>query len=447
MSERSLSSTELISLLKSSRFEHFKEKVEAHFAQNRTDHVSGLKLSRTIASFAYGKESQTEQFTEVVENFSRANAIVTENIPASELTDNLLKELYICSIHVLNRLIKLKQLSAVSTFWPEFFRLSSKLREPSLVQGRAYSLYAELWNFSVEREPSSTEERVCLIEVARGALEFLLVLEKTERFTVSKFIDKVTWLSRSSVNKDPSMSVIEKVAMIVTELSSKLSDKSRHEDFALLLFEIFFCFAPKSLAVGLSHVKGILGPGGRKVLELMELLAKVQTGESLGSVKWSPGRLSERARAVLLPLYKRAVSSVSSSRCSTHPDSVLDLAETVLSSLQEIGPGPLVLDIQEKMSYLLSSLVKHNQEAADRKRTRDLTARIFSSHLQTLEEEEEEVKEARWSVLSAYSYNTAASLYNRKQYEASEELFLVSVQSGRRLVSRQYTNNCSLLWI
>ena len=299
MSEAKLSSTELINLLKSSNYAKFKEIVSAHFSRNRTDHVSGLKLIRTIANFAYDEKSQNEKFVEIVEYCKLANDTVIQNVPSSQLNDNLLKELFICSIHIMNRLIKLKFISSVNSFWSEFFKLSSKLKDQSLIHSRAYSLYAELWNFAVEREGSTVQERLCLIEIARGALEFQLLIKNTDKFSVAKFVDKVSRIGKMFAQKDSSKPVMEKLTSTIVELSSKLSDNKRLEDFAVLVYEIYFMFSPQWLAECLTPVRSLLGPGHQSLVEMLEMFTRIHCGEEVMSLPNRQEQLCDRQGSVM----------------------------------------------------------------------------------------------------------------------------------------------------
>ena len=126
-----------------------------------------------------------------MEDFKLFTETVVQHTPSSQLTDSLLKELYDNSYFVLIRLVKLKQIQAVKSFWRELFRLSTKFQDSRPIQGRAYNLYATLWKFSLESSASSVSERLGLIDIAQGALEFFLVIEKTEKFSPEKFLEKV----------------------------------------------------------------------------------------------------------------------------------------------------------------------------------------------------------------------------------------------------------------
>ena len=438
MSEPRLSSTELSNLLRSNKIDEFKNIVSNYFAQTSSDHANALKLSKVVAHFAYDENSSRENLVEIVECFNTSVDTVIQKVPSSQLSDDFLKELYVSSFHVMNRLIKLRHVQAVNSFWPEFFKVSNKMKDLKHIYSRASNLYADLWNFALDKEPSSVTERICRLDIARGALEFLLIIKKTEKFSATKFFEKVSWLSKNSVKKDNRKVVVEKVCSLIVELSVKLSENSRQEDFALLVFEIVFNYAPESLEESLHRVKKLLDPGGGKVLVAMELLTKIHRGMELSSLRWSGGRLSDRASAVLLPICRKVLCAVPRVRWTTAPNSLLDLSEAVLALLQEVRPSTAVLDILERLGTLHLHLCKHSTEVADQERTVRVTMNIFRAHLKALQAENT-LQESRWSVLSFNCYNTAANYYNKKMYEASEEFFSVAVLAGQQLVRADHS--------
>ena len=427
-----LSSTELYNLLKNSQIEKFRMIVSTFFSQNKTDHASGLKLLKTIATFAYDEKSQNDKFVDILEDFKLSIETVIQHTPTAQLTDNLLKELYDNSSHVLMRLVKLKQIHPVKSFWPELFRVSTKFQDQRSILGRAYSLYAALWKFSLESSASSVSELLGLLDIAQGSLEFFLVLEKTDKFTSAKFLEKVSKVIKTFSQKRPGKEMLEKITSIVLNFCSKLSDKSKKEEFALLLFATFYQIAPGSLAQCLPQVRQMAED--EKLLAVLDIFTNIQAGRGSGSLEPGLAELSSGALTVLLPIFSKFVSSVSSSRCSSSPHYVIDVCQAVTGCLQQARGRPALLTILERLGYLLFFLVKNNEAAASEERTQAVAAQLFQFHLESLLSQEEEAETSRWTNLYVNSYNAAAKFYNRKLYQPCDDLLTITVQAGWKLV-------------
>ena len=438
-----LSSTELFNLLKSSEIEKFRSIVSKYFSQNKTDHVSGLKLSKTIAAFAGDEKSQNDKFVGILEDFKLSIETVVQHTPSSQLTDSLLKELYDNSYYVLTRLVKLKQIQAVKSFWRELCRLSTKFQDSRSIHGRAYNLYATLWKFSLESSASSpsVSERIGLIDIAQGALEFFLVIEKTEKFSPEKFVEKVSRVSKTFAQKEASKEVLEKISSLIINLSRKMSDKSKREEFGLLLFQSFYQIAPGSLGQCLPQVRQLAGD--EKLVAVLEIFTNLQAGRVAGTVLPGQTELSPGALAVLLPIFSKFVSSVSSSRCTSSPEFIIEVSEAVMACLHQARARPALISILERLGYLLFFLVKNNEEVAGQERTQRAAIRLFKYHLETLHSQEE-AETSRWTNLYVNSYNTAAKYYNRKLYQPCDDLLTITVQTGLKLLRSDPSQDESL---
>ena len=75
----------------------------------------------------------------------------------------------------------------------------------------AYNLYVMLWNFAFKLEPSMNQELevLCLINIQFCSLKFLTLLDKSDKFSLAKLVDKVMSSTRLVFKKNSSQAVID----------------------------------------------------------------------------------------------------------------------------------------------------------------------------------------------------------------------------------------------
>eukprot|EP00092_Neocalanus_flemingeri_P039910 GFUD01043469.1.p1 GENE.GFUD01043469.1~~GFUD01043469.1.p1 ORF type:complete len:231 (-),score=57.96 GFUD01043469.1:21-662(-) len=203
-----LSTTVLIGLLNQGKFKDFVDAVNTHFDSDDTDDVSALKTLKTVAAFVYQKEIAGEVIEDVV------NIVVTcVNIVINKesKTDLFLKELYGNISHVMNRLIKQEQTKSVIVLAGVFFTISDKVVSKEILPNMAHIVCVMLWNFGLKVEPSMKLELevLSLVNIQFYALKFLILVQKSDKFSLAKLVDKVMSSTRLALQKNSSPTVCD----------------------------------------------------------------------------------------------------------------------------------------------------------------------------------------------------------------------------------------------
>ena len=138
------------------------------------------------------------------------------------MTDIFLKELFGNISHLINRLVKQELASTIMTLATTFFRIHEKVVNKETLNNMAHNLYVMLWNFAFRLEPSMKLELevLSLINIQFCTLKFFTLLDKSDKFSMAKLVDKVMSSTRLVFRKNSSQAVSDLLGSRILEIVS-----------------------------------------------------------------------------------------------------------------------------------------------------------------------------------------------------------------------------------
>ena len=256
-----LSTTALIGQLNQGKFRDFVGVVQQHFYNEDTDDVSALKVIKTVAAFVYQKEIDIDVIEDVVKIVKTCVDVIINKEDVSDLS---LKELFGNITHVMNRLVKQEQTNSIATLASSFFRISDKMVNKETLQNMAYNVYVMVWNFAFKLEPDmKLESEVSnLVNILFYALKFLILVHKSDKFSLCKLVDKVMSSTRLVLKKDSSKSICDLLSVKLFEIIANpvMDEGDQRWEICSFMVDIFTKYRVSKLFEMLGEVENVLGP-------------------------------------------------------------------------------------------------------------------------------------------------------------------------------------------
>ena len=435
-------------LLNKKKFRDFIKTVHAHFYNSPTDHVSALKVYKTIEVFAYKEDFDEETVAEIADISNQMLDTILEE--QQQLSDSFLsKDLLANSGFSLKRALQQKLSSVIPKFGNLPYKVLCKCKDKSAHSARMYQNYISLWNYYIQsHEGTKTEGAIVrLFSIAELSLKYYTISKDPDKISTGdteKLIERASHLIRTLGCKSSSRNLHEKIREFATKVVSPAL-KAEHEKVKLsrLLFDITTNIATEMDEYLESIAKVV---NSADVLGHFKFLADISRGNRIESARSLPPSLSPQSRQQLTSSYVSVMSRVSTAVSSSDPASVLNICRSLLPFLTLQPATSAVCKVLDRLGALLLHVVKNMKE--NEAEAMSTVEELFSQHLSLLRSEnfaDEETSRVSWGCLATYSHNTAVNIYNKNlDMNICDKLEEISISVYQRSAEIEASNRATL---
>jgi len=420
-----LSTTALIGQLKSGQFREFVDKVEEHFHADDSDSLSALKVIKTVAAFVYEQEIPEEFVGGVVKSVETCEEIISKE----SKPDVFLKELFGNISHLMSRLVKQEHQHSIPALASIFIRIHSRVVNKEIMNNMVHNLYVLLWNMAYKLEPSTSSETgiVGLINIQFSALEMYTLLYKSDRFTMSKLLDKLMSTARLMVKKNAEKTVcnlLQRKLLLV--ISNPVMEQVTHKwELCCFMIELF-SKEKERLEMLLTEFQQVLGTIYTAELAYLRFATALRWEGVVHEV--TEISINPSSTPALLPL----VDTLTSSSLSSLSPELLPVGASTLMMLTKMATPSTALVAMRILGSLLTSLLAALKAATSPQLVNMSTSLVsdYSNCLKLLPSttESRQLKNCV-SSLSISSFNLAVVLYNQKLFSQCRSLLEESCRS------------------
>ena len=444
-----LSTGTMIGLMRTNKFQEFSSMVFGHFDNYSSDYVSALKVSRTVASFAYEKEFAEDAVTDIIDVSYLIVKTIFEHQPPAELTDKLLQELHSNTWYFLSRIVKQRFSDSVSKLGGLPLKISDKVNDRSIIINKTYQIYGEMWNYVSANAQKTSDVNNCqtLLSIAQHALNYLMTLHPSSHFSIDKLMDRTISLTRIFSTTITNYKIQERIQEIFIHVSTSPifhGEARKRIRLACLVYETALNHSRSNVDKCLENILKIAN--SVEVLEYFKFLTNISPGKKLDNVvvlNFNSKTASEML-PMMLPMAVSAVAQVSTSVSASDPGTIVNICASLLPVLCLASPSASVCRILERLDNLLFALVKNCSDLKDP--VAKTIVDNFSLHLSVVKSLGlEENTKSSWSSLTVYSYNIVVHFYNKKfDVKACDTLLKISIEAGENLVKIDPSQSSSL---
>ena len=426
-----LSTTALIGQLNQGKFRDFVGVVQQHFYNEDTDDVSALKVIKTVAAFVYQKEIDIDVIEDVVKIVKTCVDVIINKEDVSDLS---LKELFGNITHVMNRLVKQEQTNSIATLASSFFRISDKMVNKETLQNMAYNVYVMVWNFAFKLEPDmKLESEVSnLVNILFYALKFLILVHKSDKFSLCKLVDKVMSSTRLVLKKDSSKSICDLLSVKLFEIIANpvMDEGDQRWEICSFMVDIFTKYRVSKLFEMLGEVEKVLGPSYSGEVEYLQFITQLaeSTSHSTELLAVSPSAIKPTSLASLLSLVDGVVST-----CSSLPSSLLPSTCSTLMLLTKMATPNTAMVASRLVCSLTSWVLKAIKLNSPTPQLVSLSISLVSDNSNCLallpSNTDSKFIKSCSSSLTMNSFNLSVVLYNVKLFSPCLQLLQTSCDS------------------